>query len=61
VRQIKPFILILSAVGCLIATSGPAQATVIRGSSASSGNVNLEAFDITGGVATLSQQFLVPI
>lgn len=52
------FALAFSVVGILASTT--AQAATIWGSSASSGNVNLEAFDITGGVATLSQQFLVP-
>jgi len=37
-----------------------AQASVIWGTSASFGNVNLEAFDISSGVATLQDQFLVP-
>lgn len=59
-RQLKFFALILSAVGCFIAGGESANATVVWGSSASSGNVNLEAFTITGGVATLSQQFLAP-
>lgn len=59
-RQLKHFALILSAVGCLIAGGESANATVVWGTSATFGNVNLESFNITGGVATLSQQFLAP-
>jgi hypothetical protein len=54
------FILALVVVGCIIACGTPVSASVIWGSSASSGNVNLEAFDSVTGLLIPGQQFLVP-
>ncbi|AEJ01159.1 PEP motif putative anchor domain protein [Nitrosomonas sp. Is79A3] len=59
-KQMKCYTLALAATGCLIATMLPAQASVVWGNSASSGNVNLEAFDTTTGLLVPGQQFLVP-
>jgi hypothetical protein len=59
-QKIRFFALTLSAIGCLIACGESAQASVIWGNSASSGNVNLEAFDSTTGLLIPGQQFLVP-
>lgn len=54
------FILALATVGCVIASGAPVYASVIWGNSASSGNVNLEAFDSATGLLIPGQQFLVP-
>ena len=59
-RQIRYIAFTLSAVGCLIAGNESAYASIIWGSSASSGNVNLEAFDASTGLLIPGQQFLVP-
>jgi len=59
-RPMKNFVLALAAAGCLFASSAPVNASVIWGNSASSGNVNLEAFDVSGGTPVLVAQFLVP-
>ena len=50
--------IIAAAVASLFSVT--AQASVIWGNSASSGNVNLEAFDSTTGLLVPGQQFLVP-
>lgn len=59
-RRMKSLVLALASVGCIIVNGAPAHGSVIWGNSASGGNVNLEAFDIENGTATLVQQFLVP-
>ncbi len=59
-RQTKFIAFALSAVGCLFAGNGPANASIIWGNSASGGNVNLEAFDTSTGLLVPGQQFLVP-
>ena len=59
-KQIKTLALALSLVGGLIASTAPAQASVIWGNSASGGFVNLEAFDSVTGLLIPGQQFLVP-
>src|SRR5689334_19795724 len=43
-----------------LVSAPPVQASVIWGNSASSGNVNLEAFDSDTGTLVPGQQFLVP-
>jgi hypothetical protein len=61
-RPTKILVRALAVIGLLTTIGVPTYAnSVIWGNSASGGNVNLEAFNITSsGVATLSQQFLVP-
>ena len=61
-KRIRNIALALAAIGCITASSTPVYAdSIIWGNSASGGNVNLEAFNITSsGVVTLAQQFLVP-
>jgi len=59
-RQTKLIALALAAAGYLFAGAESANASIIWGSSASSGNVNLEAFDTSTGLLVPGQQFLVP-
>jgi hypothetical protein len=55
----KLFVLIVGLL-VLVSEGAPAQASEIWGNSASSGNVNLEAFDSVTGTLIPGQQFLVP-
>jgi len=61
-KATKMLVMALSVIGLLATIIVPVHAdSTIWGSSASSGNVNLEAFTVnSSGVATLAQQFLVP-
>jgi PEP-CTERM motif len=53
-------VLAIAAVGCIIVSGTPVYASVIWGNNASTGNVNLEAFDSATGLLIPGQQFLVP-
>jgi PEP-CTERM motif-containing protein len=53
-------LVVMAALLGLGSVSAPAHASIIWGNSASSGNVNLEAFDSATGLLVPGQQFLVP-
>jgi len=56
----KQLFALVVALVVLVSMGARAQASTIWGNSASSGNVNLEAFDSTTGLLIPGQQFLVP-
>ena len=58
--RMKRISLVVTAALLGLGSVSPAHASIIWGNSASSGNVNLEAFDSATGLLVPGQQFLVP-